>query len=116
MLLSERGVGLLDVSSGGNHPGQKIKGGPGYQAPFANRIKMLVSTVGNITQGKQAEELLQGGKEADDEPLDAVMAGRMFVKNPGLVWSWAEELVTKIYAANQISWEFDGRGDGQPRV
>lgn len=30
-ILAERGVDLLDVSSGGNHPKQKIKAGPGYQ-------------------------------------------------------------------------------------
>ena len=30
-ILADRGVDLLDVSSGGNHPKQKIKTGPGYQ-------------------------------------------------------------------------------------
>lgn len=31
-ILAEKGVDLLDVSTGGNHPKQQIKGGPGYQA------------------------------------------------------------------------------------
>ena len=31
-VLAEKGVDLLDVSSGGNHPKQNIKAGPGYQA------------------------------------------------------------------------------------
>lgn len=31
-VLAEKGVDLLDVSTGGNHRKQKIKGGPGYQA------------------------------------------------------------------------------------
>lgn len=31
-ILAEKGVDLLDVSSGGNHPKQRIKTGPGYQA------------------------------------------------------------------------------------
>ena len=31
-VLATKGVDLLDVSSGGNHPKQKIKTGPGYQA------------------------------------------------------------------------------------
>jgi len=122
-LLAERGVDLLDVSTGGNHPKQKIKGGPGYQAPFAKKIKkavgdkMLVSTVGSITGGKQAEELLKGGQSGeDDEPLDAVMAGRSFQKNPGLVWSWAEELGVGIYLANQIGWGFGGRATRKPRL
>ena len=30
--LADIGVDLLDVSSGGNHPSQKVKTGPGYQA------------------------------------------------------------------------------------
>ncbi|KAK5656048.1 hypothetical protein OQA88_5187 [Cercophora sp. LCS_1] len=120
-LLAERGVDLLDVSSGGNHPSQKIKGGPGYQAPFAKRIKqavgdkLLVATVGSITGGKQAQELLEGGKGGDDEPLDVVMAGRMFQKNPGLVWAWAEEVGVAIHVANQIGWGFGGRGGGRPK-
>lgn len=114
-LLAERGVDLIDVSSGGNHPQQKIKGGPGYQAGFAKEIKkavgdkMYVATVGSITSGKQANELLEGGKDDQDEPLDVVLAGRMFQKNPGLVWTWAEELDTGIYVANQIGWGFGGR-------
>lgn len=121
-LLAERGVDLLDVSSGGNSPKGHPHTGPGYQAPFAKAIKkvvgerMLVSTVGSITSGKQAEELLVGGKDKEDEPVDAVMAGRTFQKNPGLVWSWAEELSTQIWVANQIGWGFGGRGGGQPHV
>ncbi|KAI0838545.1 NADPH dehydrogenase [Hypoxylon sp. FL0890] len=116
VLLAERGVDVIDVSSGGNHPLQKIKTGPGYQAPFAKAVKravgdkLLVATVGSITSGKQAEELLVGGKDDDDTPVDIAMAGRMFQKNPGLVWAWAEELQTAIYLANQIGWGFGGRG------
>ena len=54
-LLAERGVDFLDVSSGGLHPSQKIKTGPGYQAPFAKAVKkavgdkMAVGVVGSIT-------------------------------------------------------------------
>lgn len=31
-ILATKGVDLLDVSSGGIHPKQKVKSGPGYQA------------------------------------------------------------------------------------
>ncbi|KAF2139369.1 uncharacterized protein K452DRAFT_254701 [Aplosporella prunicola CBS 121167] len=109
-LVAARGVDLLDVSSGGLHEKQQIKGGPGYQAPFANTVKtavgdkLLVSTVGSITTGKQANSLLEEGN------LDVAMAGRMFQKNPGLVWSWAEDLDCEIQLANQIRWGFGGRG------
>ncbi|KAJ9133695.1 hypothetical protein NKR23_g10634, partial [Pleurostoma richardsiae] len=110
-LLSERGVDILDVSNGGNHPLQKVKAGPAYQAPFAKEIKrgvgdkMLVVTVGNIATGKMAEELL-----TKDTPLDLIAAGRPFQKNPGLVWAWADDLETGIYVASQIGWGFGGRG------
>lgn len=104
-ILAERGVDLLDVSSAGNHPAQKISTGSGYQAPFAKEIKeavgskMAVGTVGSITSGKQANDLLEEG-------LDLAIAGRMFQKNPGLVWTWAEELGVQINVANQIKWGF----------
>ncbi|KAI9845091.1 MAG: hypothetical protein M1837_005095 [Sclerophora amabilis] len=107
-ILAERGVDLLDVSSGGLHPSQKIQAGPGYQAPFAKAVKkavgdkMAVGTVGSIKSGKQANALLEEG-------LDLAIAGRMFQKSPGLVWSWAEELRVQINVANQIRWGFGGR-------
>lgn len=108
-LLAERGVDLLDVSSGGNHPLQHPHAGPAYQAPFAKEVKkahgdkLLVGTVGSITEGKQANKLLEEG-------LDLAIAGRMFQKNPGLVWQWADDLGVEINQANQIRWGFGGRG------
>lgn len=121
-ILAERGVDLLDVSSAGNHPMQKITTGPGYQAPFAKEIKkavgdkMLVGTVGTITSGRQAQAILTGKGEGSmgSEELDLVIAGRMFQKNPALVWSWAEELGVEINVANQIRWGFGGR-PGAPK-
>lgn len=110
-LLAEKGVDLLDVSSGGNHPSQKIVGGESYQAPFAKAVKekvgdsLFVSTVGTITNGPQAQKLLEEG-------LDVAFVGRFFQKNPGLVWQFAEELDVEIEAANQIKWGFGGRAGG----
>lgn len=100
-ILAEKGVDLLDVSSGGIHPKQKIKSGPGYQAPFAKAVKeklgdrLAVGTVGSITNGIQANQLLEEG-------LDLAIAGRMFQKNPGLVWQFAEDLGVQINVANQV--------------
>ncbi|TGO68402.1 hypothetical protein BOTNAR_0025g00340 [Botryotinia narcissicola] len=107
-ILAARGVDALDVSSGGNDPRQKINGGPGYQAPFARQIKLavgdslLVGTVGSITSGVQANDLLK------DNGLDMIFIGRMFQKNPGLVWTFADELGVDIKVANQIQWGFGG--------
>ena len=112
-ILADMGVDLLDVSSGGLHPKQKLKTGPGYQAPFAKAVKekvgdrMAVGTVGTITSGKQAQQLL-------DEGLDLAIVGRMFQKNPGLVWTFAEELGVQVNVANQIRWGFGGR-PGAPK-
>ncbi|ENH64064.1 Putative NADPH dehydrogenase C23G7.10c [Fusarium oxysporum f. sp. cubense race 1] len=112
-LLAERGVDVLDVSSGGIHKMQKVAAGPGYQAPFAKAVKnsvgdkLLVSTVGSIKTGTLAEEIIQGGEH--DTPLDLVAAGRLFQKNTGLVWSWADDLNTSIQIAHQIAWGFGGR-------
>ncbi|KAI4869812.1 hypothetical protein F4820DRAFT_405137 [Hypoxylon rubiginosum] len=109
-LLADRGVDLIDVSSGGLHAAQRIDQVPNYQAPFAQAIKKavgdraLVSTVGRILTGRQADDLLTG--EGGEEPLDVAAVGRMFQKEPGLVWTWAEELGVQIHVANQIRWGF----------
>lgn len=77
-LLAERGVDLIDVSSAGLHPKQAIeKEEAAYQAPLARHVKkvvgdkLLVTSVGSINNGKQAQELLDSG-------LDAVFSGRWF--------------------------------------
>jgi 2,4-dienoyl-CoA reductase-like NADH-dependent reductase (Old Yellow Enzyme family) len=109
-ILAEKGVDLLDVSSGGLHEKQHIHGGPGYQEPFAKAVKdkvgdkMLVGTVGSITNGKQANGYLE------DDNLDVAFVGRMFQKNPGLVWAFADDLGVEGRWSNQIRWGFGGRG------
>ncbi|EXJ89539.1 oxidoreductase [Capronia epimyces CBS 606.96] len=111
-ILAELGVDLLDVSSAGLHPSQKIKGGPGYQVPFSLAVKektgdsLAVSAVGSITTGPQAQEILGQG-------LDAVFVGRYFQKNPFLVWTFAEELGVEIQLPHQIEWGFGGRAGGK---
>lgn len=111
-LLAEKGVDLLDVSSGGLHEKQHIHAGPGYQAPFAKAVKeavgnkMFVGTVGSITEGKQANTLLEEG-------LDLAIVGRYFQKNPGMVWAFADDLGVQCNWANQIRWGFGGRGKKQ---
>jgi 2,4-dienoyl-CoA reductase-like NADH-dependent reductase (Old Yellow Enzyme family) len=78
--LLAHGVDLLDVSSGGITGGVTIPAGPGYQVPFAARVKaetdLAVSAVGLITEPRQAEEIVASGK------ADAVMLGRELLRNP----------------------------------
>jgi len=108
-ILAELGVDVLDVSTGGMHPKQHPHAGPGYQAPFAKAVKdkvgdkLIVTSVGSITTGPQANELLE------EQGLDAVFCGRTFQKDPGLVWTFAEQLNCEIQLANQESFEFHSR-------
>jgi 2,4-dienoyl-CoA reductase-like NADH-dependent reductase (Old Yellow Enzyme family) len=64
--LKEKGVDLIDCSSGGNVLGAKISVGPGYQVPFAAQVKkeaqILTGAVGMITEPAQAEDILASGK------------------------------------------------------
>jgi 2,4-dienoyl-CoA reductase-like NADH-dependent reductase (Old Yellow Enzyme family) len=118
-ILEQRGVDLIDVSSAGLSPLQKITTGPGYQVHFAKAIKkalgpnspLKVGAVGSILTGKQAQAIVSGkGEEAKgEEEVDIAVVGRMFQKNPALVWTWAEELGVSINVANQIRWGFGGR-------
>jgi 2,4-dienoyl-CoA reductase-like NADH-dependent reductase (Old Yellow Enzyme family) len=109
-IIADKGIDLLDVSSAGLHPKQHVHSGPGYQMPFAKAIKdkvgdkLAVSTVGTITEGKQANGYLE------NEGLDMVFVGRMFQKNPGMVWKFADDLGIEGRWANQIRWGFGGRG------
>jgi 2,4-dienoyl-CoA reductase-like NADH-dependent reductase (Old Yellow Enzyme family) len=88
--LVTRGVDLLDVSSGGNAPGVRIPTGPGYQVPFAARVKaetdLPVAAVGEITQPRQAETVLATGQ------ADAVLLGRELLRHPSWALDAAREL------------------------
>jgi 2,4-dienoyl-CoA reductase-like NADH-dependent reductase (Old Yellow Enzyme family) len=78
--LRERGVDLIDVSSGGTLPRVKIPVGPGYQVPFARRIRqeagILTGAVGLIIEPRQAEEILANGD------ADLVFLGRELLRDP----------------------------------
>ncbi|KAJ2393541.1 hypothetical protein GGI05_002396, partial [Coemansia sp. RSA 2603] len=94
-LLVNEGVDLIDCSSGGNDPRQKITNGPGYQVPFAEKVKhevsgLLVGAVGLITEGHQANEILEDGK------ADVLFIAREFLRNPSFVLSTAHELGVNI--------------------
>jgi 2,4-dienoyl-CoA reductase-like NADH-dependent reductase (Old Yellow Enzyme family) len=78
--LKHVGVDLIDVSSGGLTPAQKIKPGPGYQVGFASSIKagaeIAVSAVGLIDEPLQAETILMQGH------ADLVLLARAFLRDP----------------------------------
>jgi 2,4-dienoyl-CoA reductase-like NADH-dependent reductase (Old Yellow Enzyme family) len=78
--IKDRGVDLIDCSSGGNVPVAKIPLGPGYQAPFAERIRhetgVMTGAVGLITEPEQAEEILRHGR------ADVVLLARQMLRDP----------------------------------
>ncbi|KII89987.1 hypothetical protein PLICRDRAFT_91117 [Plicaturopsis crispa FD-325 SS-3] len=115
-ILADHGVDFLDVSSGGNHPLQKITDvGPAFQARFAADVKkavgdrLVVGSVGVITNGHVAQGVLDKGQ------ADAVLVGRQFQKNPAVVWAFAEDLGVDIKLAHQIEWGFKGRGTSKAK-
>jgi 2,4-dienoyl-CoA reductase-like NADH-dependent reductase (Old Yellow Enzyme family) len=78
--LRERAVDVIDCSSGGNLPQAKIPVAPGYQVPFAERIRcdagIMTAAVGMITAAAQAEQILHNGQ------ADAVIIARQLLRDP----------------------------------
>ena len=88
--LQDIGVDMIDVSSGGNSPAQKMELYPGYQVPFAAAIREQVGiatgAVGLITEAQQAEQILADGE------ADVVLLARELLRNPYWPLSAAHEL------------------------
>ena len=89
-ILKEKGVDLIDVSSGGLVSHQQIPLGPNYQVPFADQIKketgILTAAVGLITEATQAEEIVASGK------ADLILFARESLRNPNLGLTFAHDL------------------------
>ena len=70
----------MDCSSGGILPHIQIPAGPGYQVPFAERIRkdtgILTGTVGLITSAEQAETILRTGQ------ADMIFIAHQFLRDP----------------------------------
>jgi 2,4-dienoyl-CoA reductase-like NADH-dependent reductase (Old Yellow Enzyme family) len=79
-ILKTKGVDLIDCSSAGISPQQKIAISPGYQVPFAEKIKkesgILTAAVGLITSARQAEEILV------KDQADLIVLAREFLRDP----------------------------------
>ncbi|MEW2266658.1 NADH:flavin oxidoreductase/NADH oxidase [Streptomyces sp. NPDC047853] len=100
--LQAHGIDLLDVSTGGNAPRVRIPTGPGYQVPFAARVKsgttLPVAAVGLITDAGQAEKILANGE------ADAVLLGRELLRNPSWAQHAARELGDEVRMPDQYGW------------
>jgi 2,4-dienoyl-CoA reductase-like NADH-dependent reductase (Old Yellow Enzyme family) len=95
-LLRDRGVDLVDCSSGGSVPHAQMAIGPGYQVPFAERIRrdanVATGAVGLITSAAQAEEIVVNGR------ADCVLLAREMLRDP----YWPERAALEL--DRQLPW------------
>jgi 2,4-dienoyl-CoA reductase-like NADH-dependent reductase (Old Yellow Enzyme family) len=95
-ILGPLGVDLVDCSSGGNVADAKVRMGPGYQVPFAERIRreagILTGAVGMITEAQQADEIIREGQ------ADIVLLAREMLRDP----YWPLHAAAKL--GQSISW------------
>jgi 2,4-dienoyl-CoA reductase-like NADH-dependent reductase (Old Yellow Enzyme family) len=97
--LKQDGVDLIDCSSGGAVPHAKVPTSPGYQVPFAARIRrdagIATGAVGLITDAKQAEAIIASGE------ADIVLLARELLRDPYFPRRAAQELGVKIEPPKQ---------------
>jgi 2,4-dienoyl-CoA reductase-like NADH-dependent reductase (Old Yellow Enzyme family) len=93
-MVAPLGVDLIDCSTGGNVPGVHVPLGPGYQVPFAERVKresgVRTGAVGLITQARQADDIVREGK------ADVVILAREELRDPYFPLRAARELGVDI--------------------
>ena len=91
--VKSRGVDLVDCSSGGLAVNAKIALGPGYQVPFAERIRreagILTGAVGLITEAEQADRIIREGR------ADLIFLARQFLRDPYFALHAAQALGAK---------------------
>lgn len=103
--LAARGdVDLIDCSSGGLHPAQKLRAFPGYQVPFAQRLRercnIATGAVGMIQSAHQAEQVVATGA------ADLVFMARTLLADP----YWPQRAAHVLGA--ERTWPANmGRGD-----
>lgn len=90
--LASLGADVIDCSSGGVAPQQKVMPGPGYQVPFASRVRHEAGVpsmaVGMITSAAQANDIIANGE------ADLVALARELLRDPHFAHRAARELGT----------------------
>lgn len=98
-LLLDRGVDLIDCSSGGLIPNVTIPVKKKYQVPFSEKIRseagIMTAAVGLITTPEEAEEVLQ------KEQADMIFLGREMLRNPYFPMEAASKLDGELEWAKQ---------------
>lgn len=97
--LRDLGCDYICASSGGSVPEQTLKVYPGYQVPFAERIRreagIPTMAVGLITEARQADNIVKSGQ------ADFVALGRGMLYNPRWPWHAAAELGEEFFHPKQ---------------
>jgi 2,4-dienoyl-CoA reductase-like NADH-dependent reductase (Old Yellow Enzyme family) len=105
--LAGRGCAAIHVATGGVSPAQAIRVAPGYQVPYAQRVKAEVGlptiAVGLITDAEQAESIVAAGE------ADAVSLARAMLYDPRWPWHAAATLGASVAAPKQY-WRSQPRG------
>ena len=108
--LKRRGCDWIDCSSGGVSPQQKIPVGPGYQVPFAKRIRaevgMATVAVGLISDPRHAEAIIAGGE------ADLIALARAMLYDPRWAWHAAAAVGGTVHAPEQY-WRCPPREAGR---
>lgn len=121
--LPSLGVDLLDVSSGGNHPQQRIDPFGNYQIDIAARVRkelraaginnLFIGAVGGITTASQARDIVEGANIKEEaaaaeaavsgpEPkADVILVARQFLRDSAWVLNVAKELGVKVAPPHQ---------------
>ena len=98
-LLKDKGVSLIDVSSGGTVPNAKIPVGAGFQTPFAAEIRrrtgVPTGAVGMIIAPEQADHIVRSGQ------ADVVLLAREMLRDPYWPRHAAQALRVKIEGPKQ---------------
>ena len=98
-ILKEKQIDLIDCSTGGNSPLQKIATGPLYQVAYADKIKneanIPTGAVGMITTPEEAEQILIQGK------ADLIIIARQFLRDPYFPINAAKKLGVDIKRPKQ---------------
>lgn len=100
--LKKLDVDVVDCSSAGQSPEQKVVPGPSYQVPFSDQVRREVGiatcAVGDIREAVQTEEILLNKR------ADLVAIGREFLRDPYWPIHAARHLGLDLHWPVQYDW------------
>ena len=98
--LHGHGVDVLDITGGGHHINEMTAPSNKVKRIKANNADLILASPGGIHSAEEAEKLFE------EEDLDILLVGRPFLENPGLIWTWSDEMGITVNEAVQYTWGF----------